>query len=122
MTMKTPEMEVVRFNEADVLAASGPQPAEHTYLKIAGVGTGIVGDATWTYSGTGDATEVISIKKYESDQQHGTLEGGVKYYNAGGVGITLGEIVSEKDADGLFADYNGDYETFDGGHSWKWRQ
>ena len=113
MTMKTPEMEVVRFTESDVMCASGL--VEHTNVRIANLGLAAVGDATWTY--TNGSTEVISFGKYESDKKHGTLKENVVYHN-GSNSTTLGEIVNGGDADGLFIEFNGLYETLDSGKSW----
>ncbi len=114
MKMETPKMDVVRFQEADVIVASGDA---HKYLNISGLG--VDGEATWTY--TNGHTSVRSISDYADDKGNGTLVTGVKFYNANDVAVTLGEIVEGGDADGLYADYNGDYETFDSGSSWKWR-
>jgi len=113
MTMKTPEMEVVRFSESDVIVASGP--VEHTNVRIQNLGTGKVGDASWTY--TNGSTEVVGFDRYEADRKHGTLNGNVVYHS-GNDSTTLGEIVSGGDADGLFTAFNGFYETLDGGSSW----
>jgi len=116
MTMKTPEMEVVRFSESDVIVASGPSPiTEHRHVTITGLGTGSVGDATWTY--TNGSTSVVNIKKYEEDKHNGTLNGHVTYYS-GNDSTTLGDIVSGGDTDGLFTLFNGYYETLDEGASW----
>ncbi len=116
MTMKTPEMEVVRFSESDVIVASGPSPVvEHRYVTISNLGTGVVGDAQWKYEN--GITTTVSIKKYEEDKHNGTLYGGVVYHS-GNNSTTLGEIVSHGDADGLFEEFNGYYETFDLGGSW----
>ena len=45
MKMETPKMDVVRFKEADVLAASPiPGPVYHDYVKIANLGNGDFSD------------------------------------------------------------------------------
>ncbi len=116
MTMKTPEMEVVRFSESDVIVASGPSPiTEHRNVNVTGLGVGSVGDATWTY--TNGSTSVVNITKYQEDQHNNTLRGEVRYIS-GEHATTLGDMVSGGDADGLFIDFNGFYETFDNGNSW----
>ncbi len=48
MTMKTPEMEVVRLNESDVIVASGPIPVDKNFYA--------------TTSGWGGATGGASLK------------------------------------------------------------
>ena len=120
MTMTKPEMEVILFNEADVLASSSPvPPAEHRFVTVANLGTGIVGDATWTY--TNGETTTDTIGDYQHNQHNGTLKGDVKYI-AGSKSTTLGDMVSGGDADGLFIEFNGYYETFDEGLSWHKQQ
>ena len=121
MTMKTPEMEVVRFSESDVIVASSiPQPYEHRYVTIANLGTGTVGDATWTY--TNGSTVVDSIGTYQSMAHNGTLNRNVVYKSKSGESTTLGAIVDNVDADGSFTLFNGFYETFDEGLSWVHRE
>jgi len=119
--MKTPEMEVVRFSESDVIVASGPVPgpSEHRYVTISNLGTGSVGDATWTYKN--GSTSVVTFDRYVEDKEHGTLFGGVSYHS-GNSSTTLGAIVAGGDADGEFVDFNGYYETFDEGTSWHKKQ
>lgn len=112
MTMKTPEMEVIRFNEADVLAASG----ENRFVTVAGLGTGIVGDATWTYKN--GHTSTTGIDTYMREQDEGTLKGDVVYNISESQSTTLGAMVSGGDANGLFTEYNGLYETYDKGATW----
>ena len=120
MTMTKPEMDVVRFNESDVIVASSPvPPVEHRYVTISGLGTGTVGDAKWVYTNGGTSTATIG--KYQEDQHNNTLKGEVKYIS-GQNHTTLGDMVSGGDADGLFIEFNGFYETFDQGLSWHKQQ
>ena len=121
MTMKTPEMEVVRFSESDVIvASSGPQPYERRFVTIAKLGTGVVGDATWTYE-NGEIT-VDTISDYQHNAHNGTLKRDVVYNDKNGNSTTLGAIVDKGDAADLFTNFNGFYETFDEGLSWHMKQ
>ena len=118
MTMKTPEMEVVRFNESDVIVASSVPVVEHTNVRIANLGTGIVGDATWTYSGSAQgSTDVVDFATYDTERKHNTLRRDVVYSNDTH-STTLGDMIDGGDAANLFTDFNGFYETLDGGNSW----
>ena len=119
MTMKTPEMEVVRFTESDVMCASGPV-VEHKYARTNGWGNSLKGDATIRYYNGHDNT--YGIDELESMLGNGMLNRGSKFTNNAGNSVTLGEMVSGGDAEGLYAEFNGEYETWDSGENWTWRQ
>ena len=72
MTMKTPEMEVVRFNEADVLAASGTIQS----FALAKWNNGPKNDATVNGLGKDDALGFLSTLGEGYTFQYG--EGGQK--------------------------------------------
>ena len=110
MTMKTPEMEVVRFEETDVIVASG-FPTKFGQVQKAG------GDK-------GDLEVTINGHSYN----YGTLATGL----GDGVYAGLGSINFSKDSNSkslknLFDDdvnngaYDGYYESYDDGFNYIWK-
>ena len=111
--MAIPTMEVVRFKEDDIIVASGRSAG------IRNFGTGTVGDAYIQVTNGINFTADWAFLKDEVDKEHehdSFLNPGMTFY-VGDNSITLGTLVSGGDADGLYAQWNGDYKNVgDGWH------
>lgn len=118
MTMKTPEMEVVRFNESDVIVASGDPVLAHKNADVMNFGIGTVGDAQIRYHNGHSLTK--NLQQIAADIDFGYTNDTVSFTNGNGQVATIGEMVRGGDADGLFSYMNGTYETNDGGQTWTW--
>ncbi len=109
MTMKTPEMEVVRFNESDVIVASGTPVDNNYYATTAGWGgaTGgaslkiiknnvVLDDYTWDRITAGEASNLINN-------------------NINFDGLTLGEMYQDEiTANPQYDAYNGNWRSSNG--------
>ena len=111
MTMKTPEMEVVRFEEADVIVASGFATKFGSVQNAGGT--------------KGDLKVTINGHSYNYD----TLATGIN----DGIYAGLGSINCSKDSNSkslkkLFDDdenngaYDGYYESYDDGFNYIWKR
>ena len=60
MTMTKPEMDVVRFNESDVIVASGPIPQPVTKFIFKNFNNGVDGDATMNDVKVGPFEEITA--------------------------------------------------------------
>ena len=104
--LRTPEVEVIHFNEADVIVASG-------VLTLGNFGNGITGDATGTYKNyTYDSSKgyqfLIDINRDLGHSEENTLN-----LNKGGdLGALFGKEI-ENDLDYLDR-YNGTYKWQNG--------
>ena len=109
MTMKTPEMEVVRFSESDVIVASG-FPTKFGSVRNAG---GVKGDLIVTINGnqydyntlnTGIGDHIISI-------------GDVTFTNGGSK--TVKDLLAD---DVNNSSFDGEYESYDDGYNYIWKR
>jgi len=114
--MKTPEMEVVRFSESDVIVASGNM---HKKATAFGWGTGEVKDAGITYSN--GTTKTKTLDDLSTDISFGYANSDTVFTN-GDWSVTLGQLVGGGDADGLYDYVNGEYDLSDAGNKWVRRQ
>lgn len=106
MKMETPKMDVVRFKEADVLAASPVGPVYHDRCTVANLGDGDFSnnyanamnqDFSFDAISKGQASHLLSLESI---------------FNIGGTNEkSLNELVNEtKTDDTKYAEYNGLYE------------
>ena len=109
MTMKTPEMDVVRFNESDVIVASG---FATKFGNVANAG-GAKGDLIITING----------HNYNYDTIKTSIDDNV--FSIGNINFVKDSSKSVKD---LFNDdvnngaYDGQYESYDDGYNYIWKR
>ena len=100
--METPKMDVVRFQEADVLAAS-PIPGPIDTVTISGVGDKVTDNNYLSYSNT-------SLNLQEADDHHIQFGNG---FNNNGSTKTLADLVKEANEsdpkDSVNSDWNHTY-------------
>ena len=106
MKMETPKMDVVRFKEADVLAASPVGPVYHDNVTIANLGNSNFSDNYANAMNQDFSFDAIS-KGQASHLLH--LD---SLFNIGGNNEkTLSELVTDTQKDDtIYAEYNGLYE------------
>lgn len=103
MKMETPKMDVVRFQEADVIVASpSPAPVIDT-VTISGVGDTVADNNLLTYGNT-------SVNLQEAYKYH--IQFGSGFIN-NGVSKTLAELAQE-------ANDSGDSKNSDWNHVYNW--
>ena len=109
MTMKTPEMEVVRFEETDVIVASG-FPTKFGSVQNAG---GAKGDLRVTVNG--------HLYDYDSlstgIKDHTLAIGNINFIN--GESRSLTDLYNDDENNGS---YDGYYESYDDGYNYVWKR
>ena len=123
MTMKTPEMDVVRFNEADVLAASGDPVPDTRFVTFGSWGIGSQDNSStkdgWATYTHGSSSSTYSYQQLENlaDQN---FNSGSTFKLQNGTATTLDDLLANdaKDADSRTFDgsiFNGTYRSTDNG-------
>ena len=107
MKMEMPKMDVVRFQEADVIVASGDHRKMAT---IAGWGNGVDNDATLTFT-NGQVTS-YTFEKLKTDYNNEML-GSLEFRNSAGNTVTVGQLASDENS---YSAWNGKYERTASGH------
>ncbi|PWJ71182.1 hypothetical protein B0O40_1047 [Ruminococcaceae bacterium R-25] len=107
MKMETPKMDVVRFQEADVIVASG----DHNKMAtLFGWGDTIQGNAKLTFSnGKTSEYDWESLQNQKDDEMLGNLS----FKNQAGSTATLNQLASDENSYGA---WNGLYERTSAGH------
>lgn len=103
MTMKKPEMEVVRFNESDVIVASGPVPVLHTTV-VRGFNNEIPHDGEVSFQGITYKDAGALNSALSENGLSGTFQGWMP-------GKTIKVTYTSEDM--FFFDYNADQDYFD---------
>ena len=109
-TMTNPEMNVIRFNEADVIVASGDDPMRS--FTVTNVCNGISGDATINYCNK----EYKADKPFDADVLENTLEAnGLRpyCYNSSNVLIPVPALLRNDEA-AAFSGFDGKW-VYDNG-------
>ena len=119
MTMKTPEMEVVRFNEADVLAASGDQFMTATIAKAGGAKR----DLTVTLAAPGQNAVPHSFEDLLADSNT-AYAANPTFFNKNNDQATLHNLIDDDNDNGAgkYGAWNGSYYSDNGGSIYYWRQ
>ena len=109
MKMETPKMDVVRFNEADVIVASGEE--HRRFATLAGWANNTPNDATLTFS-NGD-TISYNYAQIKDMTEHDL--GGLTFTNDYG-SVTIEQLAADEDS---YGDWNGTYvRTGKGKYDW----
>ena len=114
MKMETPKMDIVRFQEADVLAASG-FATEFQRSRIANAG-GANGNLTYTIYPVGGDEDVHEYSALVNDQSTAYAANPVFFIPGDTTGKSLKALVEDDTPGkaGIYGDYNGLYESSDG--------
>ena len=99
MKMETPKMDVVRFNEADVIVASGDHRRMAT---LAGWANGNPADATLSFTNGSNVT--YTWNQIQDMTEHDL--GGLNFTNASGNSATIEQLASDEES---YGDWNGTY-------------
>ena len=115
MTMKTPEMEVVRFKEADVIVASGePVVDSNYYASFSNLGP--AANNAGLVIKSPNSTSVFNWEDLvKIDDSH--ILANVTFYN-NNTGKTLHDLVIDETEACTLGDYNGEYVSRDGGNKY----
>ncbi len=116
MTMKTPEMEVVRFNESDVIVASG----KLNTAIIAEAG-GTKKNLKVTLAAPGTAGVPHSFEDLLADENTAYAANPI-FFNANNESATLHNLIDDDNDGGAgkYGAWNGYYESSNGGASYQW--
>ena len=113
MKMETPKMDVVRFKEADVLAAS-PVPVDNRqFSKVAGWGDENLNQASISFKTGINGAE--SVHNFDELHRNPDMYG-ITYQNGSGKTVTLEQLAG---SDAGFGEFNGTY-IFSGDHTYTW--
>ena len=108
MKMETPKMDVVRFQEADVIVASGIVN-NRKRAALYGWENGIAGDATLTFSDAdGNNASVHTYSELHGDPEIYDLT----FINGAGTPVSLTDLATDENSYGAF---NGSYQRGDDG-------
>lgn len=109
MTMKTPEMEVVRFNESDVIVASGPVVDNNFYATTAGWG-GTTGGASLKIVQNNVVLEDYDWNRIKSGEASHLINNDINFD-----GLTLGKMYEDEVKENPQYDaYNGEWISGNG--------
>ena len=121
MKMETPKMDVVRFEEADVLAAS---TGFNTNWKanVYNAGGSVKSNMSVAVTKPGQTTTTTSFDELVQIENVNWLAGAV-FYNASNDSATLVQLIDDDKADGagVYERFNGYYESSDNGATY-WRK
>ena len=111
MKMETPKMDVVRFDEADVIVASGFATRTGRVQNVGGAAGDLIvtvsDDHTYTYAALADAEK-------DHMQDLGSVE-----FVRNNVSKTIADLFAN---DTAYGDYDGYYESYDDGYSYIWKR
>ena len=121
MTMKTPEMEVVRFNESDVIVASG-DPTQFMTATISNAG-GAKRDLTVTLAAPGQNAVPHSFEDLLADSNT-AYAANPTFFNKDNAQATLHNLIDDDNdnGSGKYSAWNGSYYSENGGSIYYWRQ
>ena len=107
MKMETPKMDVVRFEEADVLAASGPDTRFYSYMNNWG---GTSKDASLRIEQSGNTIANYDWQAIESGAASHLLNDGLTFN-----GTTLHDLIEDEQKDTpTYSGYNGEWVSTNG--------
>ena len=107
--MTSPEMEVIRFKEKDIVAASGNKPS---FAHLFGWGNGIDGDAGITFE---KSNTTYSWKTLHSEALHGMISD-LRFMNNGHE-ATLNQLALDENKPST---WNGKYQYEEETNTWQW--
>ena len=119
MTMKTPEMEVVRFNESDVVCASKPGPVQDIYYaEFGGLGPAAK-NATLNITSNSGSSDFSWDELEKIDKTH--VLGQVIFYNGTDTNAqwkSLYELIEDEMGPCSYGQFNGAYKSTDEGRNY----
>ena len=108
MTMKTPEMEVVRFNESDVIVASGP--VDNNYYATAAGWGGATGGASLKIVQNNSVLADYNWSQIKAGEASNLINNNINFN-----GLTLGEMYEDEITEHPQYDaYNGEWMSSNG--------
>ena len=121
MKMETPKIDVVRFQEADVIVASPAPVFAHKNADLYKWGDTTQGNAGIYYhnddGSDGDDKNLATLQK---DLSNGYLNATSTFTNNNNTTVTLADLLAGGDAEDLYKDMNGTYESSNNGLTWTW--
>lgn len=119
--MKTPEMDVIRFDESDVIVASGGGTVPAGILRVSGLDNYEAGDGKFAFgthsytTGTMDSADFYNQLNDTFQSSWGTISNSTSLnYDGGGtsLGWAIGDDLKGSNAWGLDGDYTWNGSSF----------